>query len=90
MKYKHGDVVSVKSSHGNTRVLCVALYVDVDKRPSFIAGDKSGIYLFRGQWYGNNHLNISSYGKVEGGPGFYSNHDYVVGRVEKFRNFKFN
>lgn len=87
-KYKHGDVVSVKNSNGN-RILCVALYVDVDKHPTFIAGNKNGIYLFRGQWYGSNHLNINSYGKVEGGPDI-CKENYVVGRVENFRNFKFS
>lgn len=90
LKYKHGDVVSVKSNHGNKRILCVALYVDVNKHPTFIAGNRNGIYLFRGQWYGKNHFNMGSYGKVEGGPGFYSKDDYVVGRVENFRNFQFN
>ena len=89
-KFKHGEVVSVKSEHNNSRILCVALYVDIDKHPTFIAGNKNGVYLFRGQWYGKNHLSYNSYGKCEGGPGFYGENDYVIGNVKNFRHKKFN
>jgi hypothetical protein len=89
-RFKHGDVVSVKSEHNNSRILCVAIYINVDKNPTFIAGDKNGVYLLRGKWYGNNSLNNKSFGKVEGGPGFYGDKDYVVGKIKNFRHFKFN
>jgi len=73
-KIKHGDIVSCMSTSDpgslangvKRRVFCVALYVDIQKNPGFMGGEKSGLYLFRGQWYGNNKLNSRSYGKCYG------------------------
>lgn len=31
-----------------------------------INADDVGLYLFRGQWYGEDRLDINSYGKIEG------------------------
>jgi len=89
-KFKHGDVVSVRSEHDGSRTLCVALYVDVQKNPTFIAGNRSGVYLLRGQWYGNSHTNLRSFGKCEGTQDEYNVHAYKVGTIHSYKNHKFD
>lgn len=93
-KFNHGDIVSCMSSSDpgwvasghKDRVLCIVLYVDIQKNPNFIGGDKSGLYMFRGQWYGNNKLNIKSFGKCYG---LVNEHWYQpIYKVGSFHNFK--
>lgn len=93
---KHGDVVLVtdeenKGSHNfmKRRIRTVALYVDIKKHPEFIAGYKSGIYLFRGQLR-SNPLNIKSFGKCEGmANADYNKHSYIIGHISSFIHHKF-
>ena len=97
-RFKHGDVVLVTDEENpgtrwymRQRRLAVALWVDLSKHPEFIAGSISGLYLFRGQWYGRNHLNIASYGKCEGlANAYYNKHAYRVGHVSAYIGKRFN